>query len=731
MQAPRTITFRIDDPGFYWDFNDIEHDSAGQMFRWMGQTGHLNVPRITTAPQIVTVVLENVRPDHAPVALQISQDISTTLTIPPGRRVYTLLQPASPAPTSDGLTLTASTFHPSGDRRELSLVIRSAMLNPLGDALPWWSITAVGLLTQVLLLALIFRMYRAPTPLLVLAVIAIPLQVGLHLNAGYDGGTARFVWIWVALIFTGYIIQALGFREPRLVITLRRWQRSDYMLAAGLALSGAVLRIALIPYQIPLLNGDDYLTASYAVGILKGQQSLYYGHHTGTIASYLLAPIFAVGGISTVTMLLLPILLTAMLTVALYGIGCDFAGRWGGVASALWIALPPATPLWWTMKPQPGYLEAITFAALALWLTLRLFYGSYSPRHMLWLMVASVLCAVLALWAGIVTISALLVCGMIALIRWRRLVQLPAIGYALSLMIGLLLAIPTGIYIVTRPGDNPLWWTFGRHIRGLPPTEGFVGLITQLLPLVLGVRPPSMLVHGSSAIGYALWWVAGVTFFYVLVRAIWISMPALISLVFVLNITAMFCFSSFNTLLYDARYVLPLYVAYPLLIALFVGAISRMHAIWATLFLTLLTMVNILGGVAVFYNSINPSLQREETLVSRALLDNGITYVYTSYWIGQPLMIESGGLVTASAMIGPTRTFYDERVEHAVLAADQSQVAFVIRRNSVIDVPFSRYLVEHGTTCQRDQVGSMLIYSRCLPFPNLNDMQQSLPDGSG
>jgi hypothetical protein len=488
------------------------------------------------------------------------------------------------------------------------------------------------------------------------------------------------------------------------------------------------MRVALVPYQIPFLKGDDYLTGSYALRILQGQQSLYYGHHTGTLASYLLVPIFALGGISTSSLLVLPILLTVLLTCTLYALGCELAGRWGGAAAGLWIAFPPSTPLFWTMKTQPGYLEALTFAALALWLTLRLFYGSYSRRHVILLMAAISLCATLAIWAGFVIISVLLVCAIIALLNWRRLSQLPLPGYAIAVVIGLLLAIPTAMYIVMRPGDNPLWWAFGRHMRGLPVGEAFVGLSTQLLPMALGVQPRPLVVPGASIASFAILWVAGLAFAYGFVWAIQMAMPALLTSSFALIIAALFCFSSFNTLLHDARYILPLYIAYPLLIALLVRAFSQARAAWAALFLALMTTIN-LWGVAAILLSAPPSAQREEATLAQALLNDGVQYVHTSYWIAQPLMVESSGRVLASAQIGPTREAYDRRIEQTVLSADPSKIAFVLRSNGLIDAPFARYLADHGITCQRRQIASLLIYSRCVPFPNLDDLQHVLPEG--
>jgi hypothetical protein len=728
-RAPRAVAPALTDRA--WDrwFDSVERDPAGEPFRWMRSRGAIPLPRLSTAPHLLTLALENARPDGKTVAAQVTQGAQLDFAVAPGRRTYTLLLPGSAAPTPNLATLSADTFQPTGDRRALSLVVRGAALAPAGPGLPWWAVTAAGALAQVALLALLLRSLGVPQQALPAAA-ALPLLYWWPGAAAYGAETAVLAWTVAAGLGVIVAVRHVSAGAAHHEIQARPWGRADYVLAGGFAAAAVALRVALIPRQIPLLNGDDYLTGSFAANILlRGWHALYYGHHTGALASYLVVPVMAVGGISTTSLLALPIALTAVLTVALYGIGNDIAGRWGGAAAALWVAAPAATALWWTLKPQPGYLEAITFGALALWGTVRLLWGEHSRRGATMLMTGVAAAATLAFWAGMVIASVLLVCGGLALLRWRRLPGLPAAGYGLSAATGLLLLVPTAVYIVQRPGDNPLWWVVGRDMDGLPPATAFAGLVERVLPLALGVARPwpmgpvepwaAVAILGLAAAG-----AAAATW-----AALGASRGALVPVGLAAAVTALFCLSSFNLLLSDVRYVLPLYIALPLFAALLVSGARRVAGPWAAAgLLALLAATNLWSGLGGML-TVPPATGRSETAVARALAEEGIAHVHSSYWIAQPLMVESGGRILASAQLGPTRESYDRRVEDAVLIADPAQVALLVRAGGIFEGQLDAYLFERRIACRKRVAGRITIYLGCTPFPDLADLQRRIPAG--
>ncbi len=574
-RAPRADAPPLSDGRWDRHFHALERDAAGRAFRWMGPTAALRLSRLSTGHQRLTLTVQNARPDGAPVPVRLSGLVSAQITAAPGERIYALLLPATAEPAPDVLNLAGESFRPGGgDRRLLSVVLRGARIEPIGPGLPWWPVTAAAMLAQVGLVALALRGVGARGWQLLLAAGAPALMLAWLLReGGYGPGAATTAWMITGTL--GAATAIIRARLPTEILAIRpaRWARADYLLAGGVAAGAVALRAALLPYQIPLLNGDDYLTGSFAANIVqRGWHALYFGSHTGALAAYLAAPALALGGVTVQSLMLLPLALTAALTVALYGLGRDLAGRWGGLAAALWIALPAATPLIWTMKPQPGYLEAITFAALALWGSVRLLWGAQRGRRAVALMAGVALSATLAIWAGMVVASVMLVCAGMAAARWRRAAALPLAGHALGLAIALLLLVPTAVYIVERPGDNPLWWVVGRDQEGMPPGQAFVGLVTRLQPLTLGATRPFPLPPMPALGSALLLGLAGMSLLFALYAALRRARAPLIALGIVLGVTLLFCFSSFNTLLTDARYVLPLYLALPLLTAFLVAA---------------------------------------------------------------------------------------------------------------------------------------------------------------
>ncbi|PDW04066.1 hypothetical protein CJ255_05705 [Candidatus Viridilinea mediisalina] len=694
----------------------------------------VELPRLSTAPQRLHLELQNIHPEEQLLALWLDYGgvSQAEFYVMPGRRMYTLWLPGEWRPTSEVLTLQAETFQAVGDRRQLSVVVRSIELTPHGFGLSWWTLSAAGMLLQVLLLALLIqrvgwsRWLSIPLPLI------IPLQWGLWGEHAYTLWAVLFAWGLVGCFIVVLCFHWMGrfFRFRHNDIVIQPWHRTDYLLVGGIVSIALGLRLWLVPHQVPILNGDDYLTGSFAANILlRGWQALYFGHHTGALSAYLLVPIMAVGGISHNTLLVLPLLLSMILTLALYGIGKDLAGSWAGASAALWVAVPSATLLWWTLKPQPGYLEAVTFAALALWGSIRLLWGEYDQRTTIALMSATTLAATLAFWAGMVVASVLLVCGLLALLRWQRLLRLPFLGYVCSLVIGLLWLIPTAIYVYTRPNDNPLWWIIGREKHGLAPSDAFVGFTTQLTPLILGIeRPwPMGVLDFGAAIVIILTMILAVFFgFYIFI--VNTVRGSIIPLSLSMTVVGLFIFSSFNTLLSDVRYVLPIYLALALFVALFVAAIRQNLGIWAaTAGLGIILVSNIWSGPVGMFTII-PSSERPEARLAHTLVDQQITYVHTSYWIGQVLMVESGGQILASSMLGPNRESYDHRVEYAVLAADPTQTALVLNANGDLVKPLDFYLDQHNITCTKKHVNWFLIYCNCMPWPVIHDLQKYLPE---
>jgi hypothetical protein len=667
-------------------------------------------------------------------------------------RTYELLLRAPTSVESTPLTISSPTFRPPADQRWLGIVLTDAHVFFLPGGLPWWWFTGTALLMQVGLIGLLLRRFNLGAVALMIAVAAwLLLQLPWLLAHGYDRRAATIVtritaglggiylvtrprslrqlnqawnssrWLRTRVIGTGV--------EPQIVA----WTRVDWATALTISCVAVLIRIWLIPPMTHWLNGDDYLTGVFALNILQGYHSLYYGHHTGTLASYLIAPVLALTGASIPALLVLPIGLTAALVCILYGLGHDLFGRCGGIGAAAWIALPSATALFWTMKPQPGYLEAITFAALALWGTVRLLWGSASRRRQIGLMVGTALSATLALWAGYVVASILLTCAGLAILRWRQLLRLPKLGFALALLIPLLLwLLPLLLYVKQHPNNHPLWYAFNPSRPDPDPARSFQGFLTLLGPLVLGVtrpaRPPVPWLIDLALVGITI---------LVLVVVVWTmvkdrSKAAMIPFMVGGLAVCAFVFSSFGTLFNDARYVLPLYIAFPLCVAALVSSMRKLiHGHWlAPSGLGIILLVNCYSSFShVPWNLAHTP--RTEAVLARVMQQHGVKYVHTSYWMSMGIMFESGATIIGSSLVGPNRESYDKRNEERVLAARGKDTAFVFHKQGSADPLWTRFLDENRINCRSTSVSEYVIYDQCRPFPDILKLTALLPEGIG
>ncbi|MCU0490762.1 MAG: glycosyltransferase family 39 protein, partial [Chloroflexaceae bacterium] len=236
-------------------------------------------------------------------------------------------------------------------------------------------------------------------------------------------------------------------------------------------------------------NSDDYLTGVFALNILHGDTPLYYDGRTGTVSAYLAAPLLALFGTSSETLALVPLLLSALLTLALYGLGRDLFGVWGGLAAAAWWAVPSHPVLFWSLKPQPGYLEMLAFGTLMLWGGVRLLWGDGTTIQKLLLATLTGIAAALALWSNLLALSFVLAGGIFGLLAWQRLLRLPRWCYLALVVPPLLIWLGPLLYLYQiHPNLTPLGWLNDDINRNPGAQTALQGFLTRQLPLLLTGR---------------------------------------------------------------------------------------------------------------------------------------------------------------------------------------------------------------------------------------------------
>ncbi|MEM8532996.1 MAG: hypothetical protein AAGF95_19265 [Chloroflexota bacterium] len=739
LSPPPSAHVAIDDIAWRSGFYPVEQEA----YRWTDGAATLRLWPQTIGTQEVTLTLQSGRDESAPVQVQFGSR-TVALDVGSQTRVYHLVvdTPFSVQPLD--ITIISDTFRSPNDARELGVLVSGASVAPLAGGVAWRLILSCLLLVQVAVLFLAVPR-RWPgwlhTPLVSFGA---PLAVWLAWPNLYD---VRGVVIALQLLgLTGLLAigtqtskamagwpvtrqlkqrwQGLVVEQPD--ITIAPWSRSALLTGCAIAGMAMLTRVLMAPSVSHYWAGDDYLVGVFAFNILRFDLPLYYGHHTGTLASYLTAPFLALLGPTPMVLAIVPVVLASLLAFVLFGLGRDLFGVWGGIAASIWLIFPPAILVLWTLRLQPGYLEAITCAVLALWGTIRLLWGQHMRRTQVWLMAGIGVAATLALWTSFIVASFALTCVLASILAWRRLPALPWPGYTLLIAIPILgWLLPLLIYVVRFPNYNPIWWMLDVPRPDADPAVGLENVVRYQIPLLLTNRFAAftlidLLILGATALAF------GYLFLLIWVRR---HKAALLVVTLTSGILAAYVFSSFSYLQKDIRYILPLMAALPLALGGWLAGVRRIrHGRWIGIGLVVVMVCANVSTWPRLFSFQMAFADHAEAQVADHLVQSGLRYIHTSYWIAMPVMYESGGQVVASTLVGPARESYDPRNEARVLAAGGADTAFVFRRDGVATQPFESYLDKHKIACQRVAIEHFVVYSRCDPLIDVTDLARGLPE---
>jgi hypothetical protein len=429
--------------------------------------------------------------------------------------------------------------------------------------------------------------------------------------------------------------------------------------------------------------------------------------------------VLAVTGPSFTALLVLPFVLNVILIITLYGLGRDLFDRWGGIAAAGWMILPSSTTMFWSFKLQPGYLDAITCAALALWGTVHLFYDTPSPRKAIGLMIGTALAVMLATWVNLVVVSILVACGMVILTSWWSLMRLPRSGYILATLIviilGLLLVVPAH----THANHDSV------HV-GLSMTK-LQAVMYHRLPRLIGIIPP---LGDRPALPVASL-LTGLTAFALVGTIIQSFRKRDVAAMIVIAITIMsICAATLSNFFTAVRYFLPFaMLAVPLLFAVTTKMLR--HTRYGTIWVNLLFASVIVSNTFSSFGSVDIRTRhydRPEETLAQALTQEDIRYLYTSYWIGMGTVFESGNTLAASMTVGANPTNYVPHDRARVEAANGVDTALVFYSNSQARSTFETYLQNNAISCTSFKVQIYSVYHQCTPFPNTNYLTRYLPN---
>jgi hypothetical protein len=447
--------------------------------------------------------------------------------------------------------------------------------------------------------------------------------------------------------------------------------RFDLYWIAFFVVLGVVLRLDFMRVTKFLIDSDEAIVGLMAKhAIENGRMPIfYYGqHYMGSLESLLVAGLFWLFGISTFALKFVPFAFSIALIPATYllaylslqspfqklesrkSLQSHERGKIAGRVAAFLMTFPPAALIEWSTKARGGFTEVILLGVCALLSTI-FWYRTLALRH-------TFVCGLLlgiGWWVNNQIIFYMLPIGLVMLLR-----TIFAKKHTLSLMLPFqhfLIGVVSFLL-----GSAPYWYynsvnnfiSFSMLSGSANILKNFVGLFSSSLPIIAGSRHfwhEKDIFFNASIIPLILY----SSVIIILYKSRKSLRPPAVTLqvLTVVATIAVFAFSSFGTLSFAPRYLLPLY---PVLFGLVGVAIASLWGskkwlapVLLSGFVFLHAASNYWGGRYIPGAPFAAGNERASTdhkqLISW-LAANNITQVLTPYWIAYRLAFETQEKVT-------------------------------------------------------------------------------------
>jgi 4-amino-4-deoxy-L-arabinose transferase-like glycosyltransferase len=447
-------------------------------------------------------------------------------------------------------------------------------------------------------------------------------------------------------------------------------------LAGGLAI-GLALRLAVIASPLGEIDGDEAVVGLMArhIAFLGERPVFYWGQpYLGSLEAFSAAALFRLFDSSTPLLKLVPTAYSLAFLALSAAVARRMFGTGPALATAAYLAVPPAMWAVWSTKARGGYAELLCLGEALLLVTLMLAQSPGRRVALGWGVLAG-----LAFWThalAVVYLVPAVVFLILARRRPREEKRWSAAAVGLAVVGGVLGMAPL---IIENLGDGFLTLAALLQPADLPldrPAQ-IVRFFRVGVPVLLGLGQPTTSAAmfdqdwGQRPAGHV--WVAGLAVLIlagagvayvpslrrlVACGADRFSEPALL-LMLALIVPPVVALTRFGFLVSEPRYALPLYSAVPLL----AGALWRVRLPFPRAdVLRWGVVVAVLGFNLWSLASTDVRLWRPEdtpdsTPATRAELVRYLVaadrhQMYTDYWIGYPVMFETRETVLAYVISG-------------------------------------------------------------------------------
>ncbi|MFL6198282.1 MAG: glycosyltransferase [Thermoanaerobaculia bacterium] len=424
----------------------------------------------------------------------------------------------------------------------------------------------------------------------------------------------------------------------------------------GLLLAGMAVRTAVTyPVHKYMADADSLLTGMQAFHVLHGEAPVFFsGTRLGSIEPHAAAAVFLVAGASRTSLAAVPLIFALLLLLAAYGLYRELFPPGVALTALAFLALPSPSFLSWSYMPN-GYPAVLFLCATLLWLAARLKRRGPSPAGaVLFGFVAG-----LGLWQSFQTLGAL--AAALAWLLWNRPdLRRQARPWVLGLAGFVVGAFPWLAFNVVRPLDA-IQGNFAAQ-----PAQGMAAIaanaryfVTYSLPEIVTpvneawtqfLADPAADLHRLLRLPVQLLFAAAALLFLAAPalpgragRAVRRreDLPAWLLLVLV---TA--AYAALNILSqagqvrgFSVRYVLPLYLVVPAMLAVLLSLVAARSRVLAVLLAGMVLVFNLTAyhwpGRAS-REAWREGARRDDRLVE-LLRQRGVTAVVGGYWTAYPI----------------------------------------------------------------------------------------------
>jgi hypothetical protein len=501
---------------------------------------------------------------------------------------------------------------------------------------------------------------------------------------------------------------------------------------AGVLAVGLALRLAIIASPLGEIDGDEAIVGLMArhIAFLGERPVFYWGQpYLGSLEAFSAAPLFRVFDSSTPLLKLVPTAYSLGFLVLSAVVARRMFGTAAALATAAYLALPPAMWAVWSTKARGGYAEILCLGQAVLLVTLVLAQSRSRWLALVWGVLAGV-----ALWTHLLAVV-YLAPAVVFLIFSKRRWSAAEVGLAVAgclagttpLIIENLTDGLLTLAALLQPADLPL-----------DRLAQFVRFFRVGVPVLLGLGQPTT----SETLLDQDWlqrpaghlWVAGLALLILAAALAYhvaslrrlfacgadrLSEPALLVMLAVC-VPPVVAMTRFGFLVSEPRYALPLYSTVPLL----AGALWRVRLPtprpdllrWGAVLAVL--GFNLWSLLSTDVHLWRPEETPDSTAATRAELVRYLVagdrhQMYTDYWIGYPVMFETRETVLAYVISGG----FNRYLPPADNVQRTPNPAWVFTPGTESETVFLGQLAAAGGQAQVADVSVYRVYTDVQPLP--------------